>query len=297
MSRLRAGLARTRQTLATHVQGAVSPGRTADEAFERIEEGLIACDVGVRAAGEIVAELRRRARASGVRDSGEMVRMLRSIVREILQPVEGRLALPDGVAVILVVGVNGVGKTTTVAKLAHRLQARGRSVILAACDTFRAAAVEQLEILGRRVGVETIRHRQGGDPAAVAYDAVRACAARGLDTVIVDTAGRLHTRANLMEELKKVRRVVTRAVERPPDEVLLVLDATTGQNALQQAGVFKESVGVTGIVLTKLDGTSKGGVIIPIAREIGIPIKFVGVGEDVEDLRDFSAAEFADALL
>lgn len=294
---MRTGLGRTRETLVSFVQGAAGPGRIPDEAYEQIEDGLVACDVGVRAAGRIVEGLRSRARASGARDVDELRAVLRDQIYEVLKPCEGSLNLPEGLGVVLVVGVNGVGKTTTIAKLAWRLKTAGRGVVLAAADTFRAAAIEQLEIWAGRAGVEIVKQKEGGDPAAVAYDAVQAAIARDLNTVIVDTAGRLHTRSNLMEELKKVRRVVSRGVEGAPHEVLLVLDSTTGQNALEQARVFNEAVGVTGIVLTKLDGTAKGGIIVRIAEETGIPVKFVGVGEGMDDLRDFSAREFADALL
>lgn len=294
--RLKNGLSKTRETLLSYMQEAVGPAYH-DEGFELIEEGLIACDVGVKAAGEIVAELRSRAKAARVGDLAGMRTLLRTVLTEMLLPHEGRLDLPPGLGVMMVVGVNGVGKTTTIAKLAWMLKSEGRRVMLAASDTFRAAAVEQLEVWARRAGVGIVRHQEGGDPAAVAYDAVQAARSRGMDTVIVDTAGRLHTKTNLMEELKKVRRVLAREVEQAPHEVLLVLDSTTGQNALEQAKVFKDAVGVTGIVLTKLDGTAKGGIIIAITGETGIPVKFVGVGEGMEDLRDFSAGAFAEGLV
>ncbi|MGE5484672.1 MAG: signal recognition particle-docking protein FtsY [Ignavibacteriales bacterium] len=294
--RLKSGLSKTRETLVSYIQDAAGPG-WGDDSFEQIEEGLIACDVGVRAAGRIVADLRSRAKTAGVSDLVGMRALLRTAVREMLLPHEGRLNLPPDLGVIMVVGVNGVGKTTTIAKLAWVLKSGGRKVMLAASDTFRAAAVEQLEVWAGRVGAGIVRHREGGDPAAVAYDAVQAARSRGMDTVIVDTAGRLHTRTNLMEELKKVRRVLAREVEGAPHEVLLVLDSTTGQNALEQAKVFKDAVGVTGIVLTKLDGTAKGGIIIAVAEETGIPVKFIGVGEGMEDLRDFSADAFAGGLV
>lgn len=296
-ARLRSGLSKTREALVSYMQEAAGSGAAIDEVYDQVEEGLVACDVGVRAAGRIVAEVRSRVRTTGMKDAAGIRAVLRTVVRDALKPHEGRLDLPRDLAVIMVVGVNGVGKTTTIAKLAWLLRSQGRKVMLAASDTFRAAAVEQLEVWSGRVGAGIVRHREGGDPAAVAFDAVQAARSRGMDTVIVDTAGRLHTKTNLMEELKKVRRVLAREVEGAPHEVLLVLDSTTGQNALEQAKVFKESVGATGIVLTKLDGTAKGGIIIAIAEETGIPLKFVGVGEGMEDLRDFSADAFAEALL
>ncbi len=296
-ARLRSGLSKTREALVSYMQEAAGSGAAIDEVYDQVEEGLVACDVGVRAAGRIVAEVRSRVRTTGMKDAAGIRAVLRTVVRGALKPHEGRLDLPRDLAVIMVVGVNGVGKTTTIAKLAWLLRSQGRKVMLAASDTFRAAAVEQLEVWSGRVGAGIVRHREGGDPAAVAFDAVQAARSRGMDTVIVDTAGRLHTKTNLMEELKKVRRVLAREVEGAPHEVLLVLDSTTGQNALEQAKVFKESVGATGIVLTKLDGTAKGGIIIAIAEETGIPLKFVGVGEGMEDLRDFSADAFAEALL
>lgn len=222
---------------------------------------------------------------------------LREEILKLLSRVEGRLVLPGPLDVITVVGVNGTGKTTTIGKLAHRLRQEGKKVVLAAADTFRAAGIDQLAIWAGRAGAELVRHREGSDPAAVAFDALQAARARGCQAVIVDTAGRLHTRVNLMEELKKVHRVIARELPGAPGEVLLCLDAHTGQNALQQARVFLEAVGVTGIVVTKLDGTARAGVVLAIADQLGIPIKLAGLGEGIDDLADFSAREFVEALL
>ncbi len=297
LSKLKDSLSKTRQGLVSRIQGALGDGSLDGETLERLEEALVASDVGVQASTEIIARLKDVVRMEGISGEREVVGVLRRTVAGLLRPYQGALTLPDGMAVILVVGINGVGKTTTIAKITHRLQSQGRNVVLAASDTFRAAAAEQLDTWAKRAGAIIVSHKAGGDPAAVAFDAIQAARARGADTVIVDTAGRLHTRVNLMEELKKVRRILAREVDGAPHEVLLVLDATTGQNALEQAKVFKEAVQVTGICMTKLDGTSRGGIILAVTRATGIPVKFVGVGEGIEDLREFSADEFAGALL
>jgi len=296
LSKLTTGLVRTRENLTARIQAALTGARLDDSVLEEMEEALIAADVGVAASGKIIDMLRRRVREGRLSSTTEVVRELKGIVEEMLRGKAGSINLPGGLAVVMVVGVNGVGKTTTLAKLARSFKLQGRKVMLAAADTFRAAAIDQLAIWANGIGVDIVRHQEGSDAAAVAYDAVKAASARGLDTVIVDTAGRLHTKVNLMEELKKVARVLGREVTGAPHEVLLVLDATTGQNALQQAKVFKETVGVTGIVLTKLDGTARGGIVIAIADELGIPIKMVGVGEGMDDLRPFDPSEFAEAL-
>jgi fused signal recognition particle receptor len=257
-----------------------------------IEELLLGADVGVEACDRIMEALRDRAPGSDARQ------FLREEFMGLLaHPGLGAAEVGSGTRAIMVIGVNGVGKTTSIAKLAHYLRGRGREVLLAACDTFRAAAVEQLSIWAERAGVELIRHREGGDPAAVAFDACTAGKSRGVDVVIIDTAGRLHTRVNLMEELKKIRRVMGKVDAAAPHEVLLVVDASTGQNALNQAVQFHDAVGVTGLILTKLDGTAKGGIVFAIARRLGLPIRFIGVGESIEDLRPFDAAEFVAALL
>jgi fused signal recognition particle receptor len=267
----------------------------ADEAsWERVEEALIQADVGVPATVEIVRRLEQREPGS----EGELLQGLEEVISELVATDrDGRLSLDAGPGVVLVVGVNGTGKTTTIGKLAHRLREHGRSVIVAAADTFRAAADEQLEIWAQRSGADFVGAERGADPAAVAYDAIAAAEARGRDVVIVDTAGRLHTQTNLMEELAKIRRVIATRLEGAPHETLLVVDATTGQNGLQQARLFGEAVDVSGIALTKLDGSAKGGIAVGIAHELGLPVKLVGVGESLDDLQPFDAGEFARALV
>ena len=264
------------------------PGDDAD--WERLEEALIAGDVGVRATAELVRRLEAR---------GELADLNEALAEEVTElfgeaPV---LDVAHEPTVILVVGVNGTGKTTTIGKLSARLAEHGRSVVVAAADTYRAAAEEQLEIWAERAGADFVGSERGADPAAVAYDAVEAALARGRDVVVVDTAGRLHTQTNLMEELAKVRRVIAGRLEGAPHETLLVVDATTGQNGVQQARLFGDAVGVTGVVLTKLDGSAKGGVAIPIAYELGLPVKLVGVGEALEDLQPFDPRDYARALV
>ncbi|MBE7413764.1 MAG: signal recognition particle-docking protein FtsY [Deltaproteobacteria bacterium] len=290
---LKAGLARTHNAIMGGVEAAFT-GKSREDILESLEESLILSDVGVTASTEIVDKLRE---VLVGKDEEKLRKHLRDSVYEILKKVEKPLEITSSPFVIMVLGVNGVGKTTTIGKLASRLSSEGRSVVLAAGDTFRAAAIEQLEGWGKRTGCPVIRQAQGGDPGAVVFDAMKAAAARRADVVLLDTAGRLHTKVNLMEELKKVKRVAGRELPGAPHENLLVLDASTGQNALNQARLFNEAVGVTGIALTKLDGTAKGGIIIAIARELGIPVRFVGVGETVEDLKEFDAREFAEALI
>lgn len=272
--------------------------RLDDALFDELEELLILADVGVDQAVEWVEDLRKQARERGVREAGE----LRPLLRELLLDVLGRDSAPlqihpGSLSVVLVVGVNGAGKTTTLGKLAHRLTGEGRKVLLAAGDTFRAGAIEQLQVWGSRAQVDVIRQQEGSDPAAVVFDAIQAGRSRGVDVVLCDTAGRLHNKTNLMAELEKIRRVAAREVDGAPHEVLLVIDATTGQNALTQAELFSRSAGVTGVVLTKLDGTAKGGMVLTIRRRLGIPVKFVGVGEGIEDLEPFDPEIFVDALL
>jgi fused signal recognition particle receptor len=288
-SRLRDSLGKSRRALTEQL--AVAAFDPADDtAWERLEEALIAADVGVPATAELVRRLEARPELGDL-DS--------ALVEEIasLLGAPARLDVGAAPSVLLVVGVNGTGKTTTIGKLASRLHERGRSVVLAAADTFRAAAEEQLEIWAARADAEFVGSARGADPAAVAYDGIEAAVRAGRDVVIVDTAGRLHTQANLMEELAKVRRVIAQKLEGAPHETLLVVDATTGQNGVQQARLFGESVGVTGVVLTKLDGSAKGGVAIAIAHELGLPIKLIGVGEQLEDLRPFDAEDYARALV
>jgi len=290
LGRLRESLSASRQALTRDLL--FDPGD--DEAWERIEEALIAADCGVPATVEIVRRLEELEPGS----QDELVQGLEEVVAELVS-VEGqeRLALDGPPAVVLVVGVNGTGKTTTIGKLAYRLQESGRSVVLAAADTFRAAAEEQLEIWAGRAGADFVGSQRGADPAAVAFDAISAAEARGRDVVLVDTAGRLHTQTNLMEELAKVRRVIAQRLDGAPHETLLVLDATTGQNGLRQAKLFDEAVGVSGVALTKLDGTAKGGVAVAVAHELGLPVKLVGVGETLDDLQPFDPQDFARALV
>jgi fused signal recognition particle receptor len=288
-SRLRDSLGKSRRALTEQlVAAAFDPDDS--EAWERLEEALIAADVGVPATAELVRRLEARP------DLGELGAALAEEIESLLgEP--GILHVQERPSVILVVGVNGTGKTTTIGKLAKRLSEHGHSVLVAAADTFRAAAEEQLEIWAKRADADFVGSARGGDPAAVAYDAIEAALARGRDIVIVDTAGRLHTQSNLMEELAKVRRVIEGRLPGAPHETLLVVDATTGQNGLQQARLFGETAGVSGVVLTKLDGSARGGVAIPIAYELGLPVKLIGVGETLADLRPFDPHDFARALV
>jgi fused signal recognition particle receptor len=290
LGRLRDSLAGSRQALTQDLL--FNP---ADEAsWERIEEALIQADVGVPATVEIVRRLEQRDPGS----ESELLQGLEDVVVELVGvDGDGKLALGSSPSVLLVVGVNGTGKTTTIGKLAHRLREHERSVIVAAADTFRAAADEQLEIWAQRAGADFVGAQRGADPAAVAYDAIQAAQARGRDVVIVDTAGRLHTQTNLMEELAKIRRVIESRLEGAPHETLLVVDATTGQNGLQQARLFGEAVDVSAVALTKLDGSAKGGIAVAIAHELGLPVKLVGVGEALGDLQPFDARDFARALV
>jgi fused signal recognition particle receptor len=288
-ARLRDSLSKSRRALTEQIQAAAFD--PADEiAWERLEEALIQADVGVRATAELVRRLEAR---------GDLVELAPALADEAaaLLGDPGILHVQERPSVVLVVGVNGTGKTTTIGKLAARLVEHGRTVVVAAADTFRAAAEEQLEIWADRAGADFVGSARGGDPAAVAYDAIEAAEARGRDVVIVDTAGRLHTQTNLMEELAKVGRVIAGKLDGAPHETLLVVDATTGQNGVQQARLFGETVGVTGVALTKLDGSAKGGVAIPIAYELGLPVKLMGVGEQLDDLRPFDPRDFARALV
>ena len=288
-ARLRDSLSKSRRALTEQIAvAAFDPGD--DLAWERLEEALIQADVGVPATAELV----RRLEARG--ELGDLGEALAEEVASLLGDPP-TLSVDGKPTVILVVGVNGTGKTTTIGKLASKLAEHDHSVVVAAADTFRAAAEEQLEIWAQRAGADFVGSERGGDPAAVAYDAIEAAQARGRDVVIVDTAGRLHTQANLMEELAKVRRVIAGKLDGAPHETLLVVDATTGQNGVQQAKLFAEAAGVTGVVLTKLDGSAKGGVAIPIAYELGLPVKLIGVGEQLDDLRPFDAQDFARALV
>ncbi len=268
-----------------------------EDFYEELEEGLILSDMGMDAALEAVEQLRKRVKEEKLREPEVVKDCLRGLLAEMLNVGETELDLSGTPAVVLMIGVNGAGKTTTIGKLSQRLKGEGKRVLLAAADTFRAAAADQLSVWADRVQVDVIRHEQGSDPAAVVFDAMNAARARRADVVLVDTAGRLHNKQNLMNELNKIRRVVDRECPEGSCEVLLVLDATTGQNGLIQAKQFGESAGITGIVLTKLDGTAKGGIVLAIARELGLPVKFVGLGEGVEDLQPFDAQEFVQALI
>ena len=296
-SRLRNGLTRTRAALGGGLSGLFGRATVDASLFEDLEAALLTADCGVEAAGALIARLRERARAERIVEPQALKRVLREELRALLAPLEKRLQLERAKPlVIMIAGVNGSGKTTSIGKLAKWLQGEGRSVLLAAGDTFRAAAREQLVAWGERNGVGVIA-QQGGDAAAVVFDATAAARARGIDVLIADTAGRLPTQLHLMEEIKKVKRVLGKALPGAPHEVLLVLDANTGQNALAQVRAFDEALGLTGLVLTKLDGTAKGGVVCAIAKQRPVPLYFVGVGEGIDDLRPFSAAEFSEALL
>jgi fused signal recognition particle receptor len=293
LRRLRDSLATSRQALTRELSSAVFDPDDGD-VWERIEEALIAADCGVPATVEIVRRLEAREPATQV----EFLQGLEEIVADLVSPPgDGTLALGAKPSVLLVVGVNGTGKTTTIGKLASRLGSSGRSVILAASDTFRAAAEEQLEIWSERAGADFVGSTRGSDPAAVAFDAIEAAEARSRDVVIVDTAGRLHTQTNLMEELAKIHRVIAGRLEGAPHETLLVVDATTGQNGLQQARLFNQAVEITGVALTKLDGSAKGGIVVAIAHELGLPVKLVGIGETLDDLQPFDPRDFARALV
>jgi len=292
--RLRRGLLATRRRLAEQLEAALGRGPgDLETSLAQLEDVLVAADVGVRTAQELVA--RMRLRSGPPADPMALCRVLREEIEALLkaEPPPAPTARPW---VVLVTGVNGVGKTTTVGKLAAQHRAAGRRVLLVAADTFRAAAIEQLSVWAERAGAELVRQAPGAGAAAVVYDGMKAALARGVDVVLIDTAGRLHTRANLMEELRKVRRIVEREVPGAPHETLLVLDATTGQNAIAQARTFADAIGLTGIVLTKLDGTARGGVAIAVRREVGVPLRYIGIGEGADDLRSFDAHQFVDAL-
>jgi fused signal recognition particle receptor len=298
--RMKQAVTRTRENLSERIDDIASFNKEIDRnTLDELEATLIAADLGTTTTQEVLAKLREKVDRKQIGDVQELKRLLKEELLAILdraglQPVKAVDGEPE---VILVVGVNGTGKTTTIGKLAQVFRGEGKTVLLAAADTFRAAAIEQLEIWGQRTGTEVIKTKPGGDPAAVLYDALQAAKARNTDYVIVDTAGRLHTKSSLMDELAKMRRTAQRFIPRAPHETLLIMDATTGQNGLQQARLFTESAGVTGIVLTKLDGTAKGGVAVAISRELGLPVRYVGVGEQAGDLLPFNAKEFVDSLL
>jgi len=294
--RLKQGLLKTRKTLIEGAE-ALFRGRKIDDAlFEELEELLIMADVGPKASASIVNSLREGVKRGRIPDTGAFEDAFKEEIKNTLCQGHKVVCSGEKPYVILTAGVNGVGKTTTIGKLARRFTDNGFTVLLAAADTFRAAAIEQLEIWGQKAGAQVVKHRSGADPAAVAYDAIVSARAKNIDVVIIDTAGRLHTKGNLMEELKKIKRVVNKEIPTAPHEVLLVLDATSGQNAINQAKIFNEAIGVTGIALTKLDGTAKGGIILAISKELNIPVKLIGVGEGIDDLQDFDPKSFVDAL-
>ncbi len=296
--RLKEGLAKTHQGWISRIDGLTAGRKKIDETLlEELEEILITSDIGVKTSQHLIRDVTAKVTRKELEDADQLKANLQEQIFQILNQQEKPLDITRARPfVIMVVGVNGTGKTTTISKMAQKFKAEGKSVLLAAADTFRAAAIEQLEIWGQRIGCEVIKHRQGSDPAAVVFDALQAGRSRGSDVVLVDTAGRLHTKVNLMEELKKIKRIMTREIPGAPHEILLVLDATTGQNALSQARMFHQALEVTGIVLTKLDGTAKGGILIGISNELKIPLRYIGIGEKAEDLREFNARDFVDAL-
>ena len=296
--RLKAGLEKTRKSFTEKIEQVIKGYADIDEEFlDDIEMALLTSDVGVAVTEKLMKDIRAGIKAKEINQPDDLRPFLAQRISSMLSEDASSMQLPEkSVGVILVVGVNGVGKTTTIGKLGHFYASQGKKVLLAAADTFRAAAIDQLEIWGQRIGCEVIKHTEGSDPAAVAFDALQAAKARNFDLVIIDTAGRLHNKGNLMEELRKIYRVIGREVEGAPHETLLVLDATTGQNALNQARVFGEVSDVTGVALTKLDGTAKGGVVVAVKSELGVPVKWIGVGEGMDDLRPFDAEEFAQAL-
>ncbi|HEY6351332.1 MAG TPA: signal recognition particle-docking protein FtsY [Candidatus Angelobacter sp.] len=299
LEKMKQAVTRTRENLSDKIDQITAFTKEIDrQTLDDLEAILISADLGTKTTEQILKNLRERADRKQIKDVGELKRLIKEQVLEILNATPPRTGKPAAgePEVVMVVGVNGTGKTTTIGKLAHALRAEGRSVLLCAADTFRAAAIEQLEVWGSRTGVDVIKTKPGGDPAAVLFDALSAAKARHADSVIVDTAGRLHNKSNLMAELEKMKRTAQRIIPGSPHEVLLVMDATTGQNGLQQARQFTESAGVTGIVLAKLDGTAKGGVVVAISRELGLPVRYVGVGEKAGDLLPFDARNFVESL-
>lgn len=295
-SKIKDGLKKTRDKVVNQIDTMLKTFTKIDEElFEELEELLVMGDVGVNTATKITDELRKRVKKEGVTDPNEVHRLLREITADMLRGGE-ELNISTKPSIILVIGVNGVGKTTTIGKLANHLRLQGKRVVLAAADTFRAAAIDQLEIWADRAKCDIVKQKEGSDPAAVVYDAISAAKARGADVIIADTAGRLHNKKHLMEELGKISRIIDRELPDADKEFLIVLDATTGQNAVNQAREFKNSADITGIVLTKLDGTAKGGIVLSIKEELGVPVKYIGVGEQMDDLQPFDADDFAKAL-
>lgn len=296
-NKLKEGLKKTKNAITERIdQVLVSFGKIDEELFEELEEILITSDVGAEASINIIEELRKKVKENKVTDPMKVKELLKEELTEVLSKGSTELNVETSPTVIVVVGVNGVGKTTSIGKIANQLKQSGKKVVMAAADTFRAAAIDQLEIWANRVGVDLIKHSEGADPAAVVFDAVQSIKAKKGDVLICDTAGRLHNKKNLMDELKKIFRIIDRELPDASKEVLLVLDATTGQNAIVQAKTFKEVAPVSGIVLTKLDGTAKGGIVIAISSELNIPVKLIGVGEQIDDLQRFNAVEFVEAL-
>ncbi len=296
LGKIKEGLKKTRDSISNGVNGILNSfTKIDDELFEELEETLVMADVGVTTSTEICDRLRKKIKETGVTDPKEIKGMMKEIIAEMLGDNEG-LKLDTKPSVILVIGVNGVGKTTSIGKIAAKLQSEGKKVVLGAADTFRAAAIDQLGIWADRAGVSMVKSVEGTDPASVVFDTIASAKSKGADVIICDTAGRLHNKKNLMDELAKINRVIARELPDSSVETLLVLDAATGQNAVNQAREFKNAADITGIVLTKLDGTAKGGIIIAISNELNIPVKFVGVGEGIDDLQPFDAAEFADGI-
>jgi len=295
--RLKEGLSKTRKSITEKIdQVLVAFGKVDDELFDELEEILVTSDIGVDTSLKIIEDLKKKVKENRVVDPAKVKDLLKEEIAEILNEENSELNISSTPSIILVIGVNGVGKTTSIGKIASLLKSQGKKVILAAGDTFRAAAIDQLEIWAERVGVDLIKQAEGSDPAAVIYDAIQAARSRKADVLICDTAGRLHTKKNLMEELKKVNKVIDRELPNTSRETLLVLDATTGQNAISQAKTFNEIADISGIVLTKLDGTAKGGIIVAVKNELNIPVKLIGVGEKIDDLQKFDSTEFVEAL-
>ena len=296
--KIKNGLAKTRDQLVTRIDWAISGKAIDEDSFDEIEEAIILSDAGIETAELLTATLKEKWKRGRIKTSEDIKESMKEEIEQILAPVESPL-ITNGTKpfVVLTLGVNGVGKTTTIAKLASLFRQAGKTVVFGACDTFRAAAIEQIEVWAKRLDIDVVKHAEGSDPAAVAFDAVKAAKSRNVDILLLDTAGRLHTKSNLMEEMKKIKRVVAKEMEGAPQETLLVVDATNGQNAIAQAKAFNDALGLTGIVITKLDGTAKGGFLLPIARTLGIPVRYVGVGEKADDLIPFSAKDFSGAIL
>ena len=295
-SKIKEGLRKTKESMISGMQRVVNSFTKIDEdLFEQLEETMIMSDMGVETSVEICEKLRKRVKERGVTDPGKIMELIQEIISEMMGE-DVALDLSTTPSIILVIGVNGAGKTTTIGKLCHQYKQQGKKVLVAAADTFRAAAIDQLEVWTQRAGVDLVKHAEGSDPAAVVFDAVTAAKARKTDVLICDTAGRLHNKKNLMEELRKINRIISQQAEGCAVETLLVLDATTGQNAVNQARLFNEVADITGIVLTKLDGTAQGGIVISIKNELGIPVKLIGVGEQIDDLQPFDSRSFVTAL-